>query len=146
LLLRSRAAFSPREEAELLHRALRLVRGPVLQDRPPTRYTWLVRNPLERTIEAVVVDAAHRLAEISANLADPTDAAEAAVSGLRMAPTEQVLWRDLIEAEHQRGGAAALQDVVAHMQETMDRSGAPVDGETDALIEHLMATGAATGA
>jgi hypothetical protein len=35
--------------------------------------------------------------------------------------------------------------IVADVQETMDRSGAPVDAETDALIEHLGATGTATG-
>jgi hypothetical protein len=54
LLLRSRRASSPDEEAELLRRALHLVRGTVLQDRPTTRYTWLVRTSLERTIETVV--------------------------------------------------------------------------------------------
>jgi hypothetical protein len=146
LLLRSRGSSSQREEAELLRRALRLVRGTVLQGRPAARYTWLVRNPLERTIKAVVVDAAHRLAQISSNLTDPTDSAEAALCGLRLAPTEQLLWRDLIEAEHQRGGAAALQAAVDNMHEVMARGGAPVDGETEALIEHLAATGTATGA
>jgi hypothetical protein len=39
LLLRSRSASSRRDEAELLRRALHLVRGPVLQDRPAARYT-----------------------------------------------------------------------------------------------------------
>ncbi len=145
LLLRSRGASSPQGEADLLRRALRLVRGPVLEDRPATRYTWLVRTPLERTIQTVVVDAAHRLAEVSSNASDPTDAAEAALSGLRLAPTAQLLWRDLLEAECQRGGTAALHAAVADMQETMDRSGAPVDAETEALIEHLTATGTATG-
>jgi hypothetical protein len=53
LLLRSRGASSPQQEADLLRRALRLVRGPVLQDHPATRYTWLVRTPLERTVETV---------------------------------------------------------------------------------------------
>jgi hypothetical protein len=144
LLLRSRAASSTREEAELLRRALRLVRGSVLQGRPATRYTWLVRNPLERTIQMVVVDAAHRLVEITSNMSEPTDSAEAALSGLRLAPAAQLLWRDLLEAEHQRGGAAAVRAAVADMQETMDRSGARIDAETEALIEHLVATGPAT--
>jgi DNA-binding SARP family transcriptional activator len=145
LLLRSRSAASMSEEAELLRRGLRLIRGPVLADRPVSRYTWLVRAPLERTIETVVVDAAHRLVEISTKMSDPADAVEAALSGLRLAPTAQLLWRDLLEAEHQRGGGAALHAAVADMQETMDRSGAPVDAETDALIEHLATTGSATG-
>jgi len=145
LLHRAQGATSPHQESELLRRALRLVRGPVLQDRPATRYTWLVRAPLERTIEVVVVDAAHRLADIASSLSDPSDSAEAALSGLRLVPTAQLLWRDLLEAEHQRGGAVALQAAVADMQETMERSGAPVDAETEALIEHLVATVAATG-
>jgi hypothetical protein len=142
LLVRSRATSSPREEAELLWRALHLVRGPVLQDRPASRYTWLVRNPLERTIQTVVVDAAHRLVEISSRMSNPTDAAKAALSGLRLAPTAQLLWRDLLEAEYQRGGAAALQAAVADMQETMARSGTPIDAETEALIKHRVGTGA----
>jgi hypothetical protein len=145
LLLRSRGAGTPKEEAELLRRALHLVRGPVLQDRPATRYTWLVRTPLERTIETVVIDAAHRLAQISSELSDPGAAAEAVLSGLRMVPTAQLLWRDLLEAEHQSGGVPALQGAVADMQETMDRGGAPVDAETEALIEHLTSIRSATG-
>jgi hypothetical protein len=145
LLLRSRSASSLRDEAELLRRALHLVRGPVLHDRPATRYTWLVRTPLERTIETVVVDAAHRLAQISSETSDPKDSAEAVLSGLRLAPTAQLLWRDLLEAEHVSGGASALFAAVADMQETMDRSDAPVDAETEALIEHLMSSRTATG-
>jgi hypothetical protein len=145
LLLRSQGARSPQEEADLLRRALRLVRGPVLQDRPATRYTWLIRTPLERTIEKVVVDAAHRLVEFSSKMSDHADASDAALSGLRLAPTAQLLWRDLLEAQHQHGGAAALHSAVADMQELMDHSGTPVDAETEALIEHLVATGTATG-
>lgn len=145
LLLRSRNASSSQDEAELLRRALHLVRGPVLQDRPASRYTWLVRTPLERTIEVVVVDAAHRLAEISSGMSDPADSADAALAGLRLAPTAQLLWRDLLGAVHQRGGGAALHAAVADMQETMDRSGVPVDAETEALIEHLGGARTATG-
>lgn len=40
---------------------------------------------------------------------------------------------------------SALHAVVADMQELMDRSGAPVDAGTEALIEHLMTTDSATG-
>jgi hypothetical protein len=146
LLQRSRNASSPHEEAELLRRALHLVRGPVLQDRPATRYSWLVRTPLEHTIETVVVDAAHRLAQISTEISDPSDSAEAVLSGLRLAPAAQLLWRDLLEAEHRGGGVPALHAAVADMQETMDRSGTPVDAETEALIEHLMSSRAANEA
>jgi hypothetical protein len=145
LLLRSRSAGSPHDEAELLRRALHLVRGQVLQDRPAARYTWLVRTPLEHTIQAVVVDAAHRLAQISSEISDPEDSADAVLSGLRLAPAAQLLWRDLLVAEHQSGGAPALQIAVADMKETMHRSGTPVDAETDALIEHLRSSSTATG-
>jgi hypothetical protein len=137
LLRRSRTASSPGDEAELLRRALHLVRGPVMADRPATRYTWLVRTPLEATIEAVVVDAAHRLAEISSDMSDHADAADASLAGLRLSPTAQLLWRDLLGAVHQSGGGASLRAAVADMQETMDHNGVPVDAETEALIEHL---------
>jgi hypothetical protein len=141
LLLGSRSASSVQQEADLLRRALRLVRGPVLQEHPATRYTWLVRTPLVGTIETVVIDAAHRLAEISLSKSDLTDSAETVLCGLRLAPTAQLLWRDLLEAEYQRGGAGALQAAVADMQEEMDRRGAPVAAETEAHIAHLMTTG-----
>jgi hypothetical protein len=145
LLLGSRSASSVQQEADLLRRALRLVRGPVLQEHPATRYTWLVRTPLVSTIETVVIDAAHRLAEISLSKSDPTNSAEAVLCGLRLAPTAQLLWRDLLEAEYQCGGAGALQAAVADMQEEMDRSSAPVAAETEALVAHLMSIGTATG-
>ena len=145
LLRRSRQASSALDEAELLRRALRLVHGPVLADRPATRYAWLVRTSLERTIEEVVVDAAHRLAEISSDRSDPSDAADACLAGLRLAPTAQLLWRDLLAAVHQGGGEVSLQAAVGDMQEMLDRTGVPVDAETEALIEHLGVAGTATG-
>jgi S-DNA-T family DNA segregation ATPase FtsK/SpoIIIE len=46
---------------------------------------------------------------------------------------------------HKRGGIEALHAAVADMEETMERCSAPVDAETEALIEHLVATGSATG-
>ena len=85
----------------------------VLQEHPATRFTWLVRTSLVPTIETVVIDAAHRLAEISLGKTDPTDSAEAVRCGLRLAPTGPLLWRDLLEAEYQRGGAGALEAAVA---------------------------------
>lgn len=141
VLQRSRQAASPREEAELLRRALRLVRGPLFDARPSGRYSWLPRTALERAVPALVVDAAHRLAELSGS-ADPDDAIAAAQAGLRMAPTAHLLWRDWISAEHARSGSAGLSELVAGMTEVLDHHGVPVDAETEALVDHLMATSA----
>lgn len=140
LLKRSRDASTTRTEAELLRRALRLVRGGLLEDRPSGRYSWLARTPLERTVPGVVVDAAHRLAEIADGDNDPEDGAAAARAGLRLAPTSGLLWRDLLAAEHSGHGSSGLREVVADLQETLDSHGVPVDAETEALIDHLSST------
>ena len=64
LLPASRAAASPREEIELLRRGLQLIRGESFADVPDGRYAWVAHDDLPRTITRVVVDGAHRLAEL----------------------------------------------------------------------------------
>ena len=145
LAMRARHAGA-REERELLRRALHLVRGEFLQDRPSSRYSWLARTRLEGIVEDVVVDAAHRLSVLCTNDRDPAGAAAAARSGLRLAPGSQLLWRDLIRSEHDGpGGAEAASDAATVMAEVLASRGAPIDAETDALVEELIPTRQAIG-
>lgn len=137
LAQRSRHAAA-REERELLRRALQLVRGELLADRPAGRYTWLPRTRLEPQVEDLVVDAAHRLVELCGQDGDPAGAAAAAAAGLRGAPASQLLWRDLIRAEHESGGEAAASAAAARMADVLTRRNAHIEAETDALVEDLL--------
>jgi hypothetical protein len=137
LLRRSRAASSVAAERDLLARALRLVRGPLLHDREERQYSWLARTHLERTVAAVVTDAAHRLAEILRD-DDPHGAAVAAEAGLRLEPTSLLLWRDLLSARYRLDGAAGAHRVLEEMGSTLEEYDVPTDPETDALVEELI--------
>ncbi|MCA1983987.1 bacterial transcriptional activator domain-containing protein [Nocardioides nematodiphilus] len=136
LVQRSRGA-AVREERDLLGRALRLVRGPFLSRRPTQRYAWLPRTRLEQQVADVVVDTAHRLFEITVQ-DDPGGAAQAARAGLRLAPIAQVLWRDLLRAEHEDPDGPDAAAVVEEMVVSLDAAGAALESETEALIAELL--------
>ncbi len=136
LVQRSRGA-AVREERDLLGRALRLVRGPFLSGRPTQRYAWLPRTRLEQQVADVVVDTAHRLFEITVQ-DDPGGAAQAARAGLRLAPIAQVLWRDLLRAEHEDPDGPDAAAVVEEMVVSLDAAGAALESETEALIAELL--------
>ncbi len=140
LAIRARRAASPREEGELLRRALHLVRGELLADRPAGRYAWLARTNLETHVPDVVADAAHRLVELCRQDGDPAGAAAAARAGLRMAPGAQLLWRDLLRSELDRAGDAAAAEAAGEMADVLAARGAHVEAETDALVDELLPT------
>lgn len=136
-LVRRARALAPHEEVEILRRALQLVRGEFLADRPTQRYSWVPRTRLERQCLDLVVDTAHRAAELSLPH-DPTGAAAASRAGLRMAPTSQVLWRDLVASESYDPGGPGVRVVVEEMHRVLNACGAPVEAETQALVEELL--------
>ena len=135
LLAASRAA-PPQREVELLMEALRLVRGPVGQDAPEGRYSWLARVRTDRQASSLVVDAAHRLVELLGDT-DPDGAATAVNAGLRVVDLNQTLWRDRLRLAARRGAGELERDVAA----LLDASGADdlsqVDPATAALVEHM---------
>ncbi|WP_344554354.1 hypothetical protein, partial [Pseudokineococcus marinus] len=134
LLRRSRTAPPP-EERELLRRALALVRGPLLDGRPPRRYGWLPRTGAERTTAALVVDAALRLASLEGLGGDPGGAVTGATAGLRAVPAEQSLWRALLVARADAGAGTAATEV--ELRAALAGAGAQPDGETAALLAEL---------
>lgn len=146
LTQRAGAARSPQEESELLRRALRLVRGQMLEASAPGRFSWLARTTLTRTVEQSVVSVAHRLVVLAEREPDPEGAAVAAALGLRLAPVSQLLWRDLIAAQHAGHGAEAMKGAVAEMARVLDGADVPMEGETEALIAHLSGPGSAAQA
>ena len=136
LARRARAAQGS-DERELLRRALRLVRGEVLAHRPSGRYSWVPRTRLEHRCVDVVVDTAHRLAELTVD-DDPDGAAAASRAGLRLAPTSQVLWRDLLLAESRNPDGPGTASVVEDMLQTLEAVRATPEAETDALVVELL--------
>ncbi|MEO9325874.1 bacterial transcriptional activator domain-containing protein [Nocardioides sp. C4-1] len=136
LLQESRGA-GVADERELVARALRLVRGRLLEGHPGHRYSWLPRTSIDDLSAMMVVDAAHRLAVLSFD-DDPEGAAAASRAGLRLAPESQVLWRDLLVAEFRREEGAGAAAAVEEMVTELDRHGVPLDAETEALVHDLL--------
>jgi hypothetical protein len=138
VLRRSRAARDHAAEADLLRKALRIARGPVLSDRSVGRYAWIARARLERLASDVLVDAAHRLSVLSFGGGEPAPAAAAARAGLRVRPAEQLLWRDLLTAEQAAHGADGVARVADELAETLaELGGVDLQAETAALLEEL---------
>lgn len=138
-LIRRSSAAAARDERMLLRRALHLVRGELLTGRPALRYSWLPRTHLERTAADLAVGVAHRLAHLTSN-DDPSSAAAACRAGLRIAPTSQLLWRDLLKtgpSDPEGPGTAGLIEELLHV---LQRAGAPLEPETEALIGELLPT------
>lgn len=136
------AGADPSGEGEEAHlqRALSLVRGPLLQGRRPRRYAWLAREDLEYEVPARIADAAHRLVELRLAKADARGAVAAARAGLRGAPDEEGLWRDLLRATHATGDTASLRAVVGELEERVaaDPAVEELHAETEALIDELL--------
>ncbi|PZF80510.1 BTAD domain-containing putative transcriptional regulator [Jiangella anatolica] len=142
LLSQSRQVRRPAEEADLLRRALRVARGPVLSDRPQGRYAWIARARVERVASDLLVDAAHRLSVLTRDGGDPATAAAAARAGLRVRPAEQLLWRDLILAQHAVDGRGGVMAVEGELSETLlGIGGIELAPETAALLEELVPGG-----
>lgn len=139
LLERSRIAGTPEEEIDLLRQALRVARGPVLAERPTGRYAWIARARLERTAADVLIDAAHRLSVLCRDHGGPGTAAAAARAGLRVRPGEQLLWRDLLQAQHVAEGRSGVEAAAEEMRVDLRELGvSEIESETLALLDELL--------
>jgi hypothetical protein len=138
VLRRSRVARDLAGESDLLRKALRVARGPVLSDRPVGRYAWIARVRLERQACDLLVDAAHRLSILSQGGGEPGPAAAAARAGLRVRPAEQLLWRDLLYAEHAAHGGDGVAKVADELADALaGLGGLDLEPETAALLDEL---------
>ncbi|MEU9830309.1 bacterial transcriptional activator domain-containing protein [Streptosporangium sp. NPDC048047] len=134
-----RAQADPTMRAVLLEKALGLVRGPLLADRPRGRYAWLAADDLEYDVTAAVADAAHRLCEVRLARGEADRAVAAVRAGLLLAPDDEGLWRDLLRATHLTGDAARLRAVADGLHRRSARpGGGGMAPETEALIDELL--------
>ena len=130
-----------REEAKLAQ-ALSLVTGPFLADIGEAGYAWIVTDGLEYEVPARVADAAHRLCELRLVAEDPRGAMDAARAGLRTAPDDELLWRDLITAAHATGQENLLYAAASEVWTRACLDGPPpgMAPETEALLDELLPT------
>ncbi|WP_433464533.1 hypothetical protein [Spirillospora sp. CA-128828] len=135
-----RSAAEPGSETAYMAYALDLVRGPLLADRPRGRYAWLADHDLEYEAPARVIDVAHRLVVLRLEEADARGAVSAARAGLRLAPEDEGLWRDLLRATHASGDVAQVQVVVDELRARVGRDPLfdRLQPETEALVEELL--------
>lgn len=135
LVRRAGAAGSPRDEIDLIRRALQLVRGPALAGVPDGRYGWALREDVPRSVRRVVVDAALRLAELLGD-DDPGGTSAGAQAALRVVPADQRLWRIVLRARFAESGVAGVQRTLREMDEAL--RDVDLDAETEALVHELV--------
>jgi hypothetical protein len=99
-----------------LSRALELVRGELLADRPPGRYSWLGFGTQETEVPAVIADAAHRLAAHRLSRGDALGAQWAAEQGLLGAPDDERLVQIKIRGIAAQGDQERLHTVIADLK------------------------------
>jgi DNA-binding SARP family transcriptional activator len=140
LVARAGMAGDDGERASLLDRALSLVRGPLMDGREPSRYVWLATSGLEAEAGARVADAAHRLAELRMSSGDAAGAMEAIRAGLRLAGSDELLWRDLLRAAGATGREDVLRQVIGELSArvALDPLLPRMAPETEALIDELL--------
>jgi nucleoid-associated protein YgaU len=127
-------------EAGYLAQALDLVRGQLLDGRPPRRYGWLATSDLEYETPAQVADAAHRLAAVRLAGGDSQGAMDAARAGLRLAFDDELLWRDLLRAAQAAGRPDLVRAVVDELcaRTALDEVLPQMAPETEALIDEIL--------
>ena len=128
------------EEAKLAQ-ALSLVEGHFLADCGPGGYSWIVADGLEYEVSARVADAAHRLCELCLNDGDSRGAMDAVRTALRIAPDDELLWRDLLTAAHATGQENMLYAAAGEIWTRASMDGPPeLTTETEALLDELLPT------
>lgn len=134
-----KSGHSP-EEAKLAQ-ALSLVEGHFLADCGPGGYSWIVTDGLVYEVFARVADAAHRLCELCLNDGDSRGAMDAVRTGLRIAPDDELLWRDLLTAAHATGQENLLYAAAGEIWTRASMDGPPeLTTETEALLDELLPT------
>jgi DNA-binding SARP family transcriptional activator len=128
----------PSDAIETLRSALELVRG--MPFTATTGYEWAHTEGLIAFYEAMIGDAAHRLATLYLDAQDHEGATWAAMQGLKASPGNEVLYRDRMLASHLTGNLAAVKAVLNELCEVVEAN-EPYDSlhpETLALYEELV--------
>jgi hypothetical protein len=128
-------------EMAKLAQAMSLVAGHFLAGCGPGGYSWIVTDGLEYEVSARVADAAHRLCELRLDDGDSRGAMDAVRTGLRIAPDDELLWRDLLAAAHATGQENLLYAAAGEVWARASLDGPPqLTSETEALLDELLPT------
>src|SRR5579859_5433593 len=128
-------------EMAKLAQAMSLVSGQFLAGCGPGGYSWIVTDGLEYEVSARVADAAHRLCELRLDDGDSRGAMDAVRTGLRVAPDDELLWRDLLAAAHATGQENLLYAAAGEVWARAGLDGPPqLTSETEALLDELLPT------
>jgi hypothetical protein len=132
----------PVQEEAKLAQALSLVTGQFLAGIGPAGYAWIVTDGLEYEVSARVADAAHRLCDLRLVAGDARGAMDAVRTGLRIAPDDELLWRDLLTAAHATGQENLLYAAAGEVWTRACLDGPPpgMAPETEALLDELLPT------
>ncbi|MBF5082404.1 LysM peptidoglycan-binding domain-containing protein [Quadrisphaera sp. INWT6] len=118
-----------------LERALRLVRGQPFSGSNPRRYGWADDDAQEMI--AAIVDVAHELATRAQHEGDGPRARRAALKGLLVEPSSEMLWRDALGAEFLSGNRAGLEALTERFLAVARDLGDDLEPETEALLREL---------
>lgn len=121
LVRRARITEDVDEERSLLREAVGLLRGQPFEGM--RGYEWAYTEGIIAETEAMIADAAHRLAQLALEDNDAELATWAALSGLKAVPGSEPLYRDRMEAAHLNGDPAAVDRIIEELcryVETLD--------------------------
>ncbi len=123
-----------------LELALTLVTGAAWTGLPARRYGWLAYETVEADARVAVVAVARRLAQLAAAAGDPLRSRNALLSGLRMSPACEEIWRDALSLANRYAGPADVRAVADDMYAAISRQGSlrGPQPETDALVDELL--------
>lgn len=138
LIAAARTSNNPADELALLQAALELVAGPIATDAQTATYEWLVRDPvIYTTIETVLVDAAHRCADLALEVGDCERATWAANKGLTVVAGQEALYRLRMQAAHDTGDIDGINQAMREATRAARELAGTIQPETQALYDQL---------
>lgn len=122
----------------LLTDALVLVRGPLLADRPESRYRWLTHEIIDAQLPLLVADIGLALSAFHLEKDRAEKAIEALDAALRTAPADERLWNELLRATHATGDPDRVRALATDLLARSSVRGLPP--RTEALLDELLPT------
>ncbi|TYB48545.1 BTAD domain-containing putative transcriptional regulator [Actinomadura chibensis] len=122
-----------------LREALALVRGQPFAGAGPTSYIWA--EHLKQEMLSAIVDVVHALGVTLTGRGDAADARTVITRGLDIEPGSELLFRDLIRAEHRAGNAAGIDHATERFLRNLYDLGLEMEPETADLLTRLRAPG-----
>ncbi|MFI0448044.1 BTAD domain-containing putative transcriptional regulator [Actinomadura sp. 6N118] len=118
-----------------LQAALSIVRGQPFAGSGPSSYVWA--EHVKQLMISVIVDVTHALAVTLTETGNAPAARTAIAKGLEIEPGSELLFRDLIRAEHRAGNMAGIDEAVERLILILYELELEMEPETAQLLEQL---------